>query len=82
MDAVVYSYEEAYQSSLAYFEGDESAARVWVDKYALKDGLGNIYEKTPDDMHRRMAEEVARIEAKYPNPMGADALFDLFKGTV
>ena len=79
MDAVVYSYEEAYQSSLAYFEGDESAARVWVDKYALKDGLGNVYEKTPDDMHRRMAEEVARVESKYPNPMGADALFDLFR---
>lgn len=77
MDTMVYSYEEAYQSSLAYFEGDESAARVWVDKYAMKDSSGNIYEKNPDDMHRRMSGELARVEAKYPNPMESQELFDL-----
>lgn len=79
MDTIVYSYEEAYQSSLAYFEGDESAARVWVDRYAMKDSMGNIYEKNPDDMHRRMSDELARVEAKYPNPMGAQELFDLLR---
>ena len=79
MDTIVYSYEEAYQSSLAYFEGDESAARVWVDKYAMKDSLGNIYEKNPDDMHHRMSDELARVEAKYPNPMESQELFDLLR---
>ncbi len=79
MDTIVYSYEEAYQSSLAYFEGDESAARVWVDKYAMKDPMGNICEKNPDDMHHRLSDELARVEAKYPNPMGSQELFDLLR---
>lgn len=78
MGTKVYSFEEAFQSSLRYFEGDELAARVWVNKYALKDSLGNIYEKDPDEMHRRLADEIARVEAKYPNPLTAEQLFDLF----
>ncbi len=57
-----YNYEEAFEASKDYFKGDELAARVWVNKYALKDSYGNIYEKTPDDMHRRIASEIARIE--------------------
>lgn len=61
----IYSFEEAYQASLAYFGGDELAARVWVNKYALKDSFGNIFEKSPADMHWRIANEVARIENKY-----------------
>ena len=63
-----YFYEEAYEESLRYFQGDELAARVWVNKYAVKDSFGNIYEKSPKDMHWRIANEVARIEAKYSNP--------------
>ncbi len=78
MGTKVYSFEDAYQSSLRYFEGDELAAHVWVNKYALKDSLGNIYEKDPDEMHRRLANEIARVEAKYPNPLTAEQLFDLF----
>ncbi len=74
-----YSHEEAYASSLDYFKGDELAARVWVNKYALKDSFGNIYEKTPDDMHWRLANEIARIESKYSNPISAQELFDVFK---
>ena len=73
-----YSYQEAYEASLEYFNGDELAARVWVNKYALKDSKGNIYEKTPTDMHRRLAKEIARIENKYPNPLSESTLFDLF----
>ena len=57
-----YSYDEAYNASLEYFKGDELAARVWVNKYAVKDSFGNIYEKSPEDMHWRIANEVARIE--------------------
>ena len=72
-----YSYEEAYEASLKYFAGDELAARVWVNKYAMKDSLGNIYERSPQDMHWRIANEVARIEQKYPNPMSAQEVFDL-----
>ena len=79
MEFVVYSYEEACQSSLEYFGGDESAARAWIDKYALRDSKGNICEKNPDDMHHRLADEVARIESNYPNPMGAQELYDLFR---
>lgn len=75
----VYSYEAAYQASLSYFGGDELAARVWVNKYALKDSFGNIYEKTPDDMHWRLANEIARVESRYPNAMSAQELFDLFQ---
>ena len=79
MEKITYTYEEAFQSSLQYFGGDELAARVWVNKYALKDSHGNIYEKNPDDMHHRLAREVARVEAKYKNPLSEQELFDLFK---
>lgn len=72
-----YSYDEVFRASLSYFGGDELAARVWVNKYALKDSFGNIYEKSPADMHRRIANEVARIENKYENPMSADEVFAL-----
>ena len=73
----IYSYEEAFEESLHYFQGDELAARVWVNKYAVKDSFGNIYEKSPEDMHWRIANEVARIEAKYPNALTAEELFNL-----
>ena len=76
-EAKTYSFDEAYQASLEYFAGDELAARVWVNKYAMKDSFGNIYEKSPEDMHWRIAREVARIERKYPNPMSADEVFAL-----
>ena len=75
----IYTQEEAYNASLKYFKGDDLAARVWVNKYALKDSDGRIYEKTPDDMHRRIAGEIARIEKKYPNPLNENELFDLIK---
>ena len=64
MEQKSYSYDEAFNASLNYFGGDELAARVWVSKYALKDSYGNIFELTPDDMHRRIASEIARIEKK------------------
>ena len=73
-----YSFEEAFEESLQYFQGDELAARVWVNKYAVKDSYGNIYEKSPQDMHWRLANEIARIEKKYPNPLSAEELFQLF----
>ncbi|HIZ26825.1 adenosylcobalamin-dependent ribonucleoside-diphosphate reductase [Barnesiella sp. An55] len=79
MEPTIYTYDEAYKASLEYFKGDELAARVWVNKYALKDSYGNIYEKTPDDMHWRIANEIARIEQKYPNPFSSQELFDLMK---
>ena len=79
MDSHVYSYDEAYQSSVSYFKGDELAARVWVNKYALKDSSGNIYELNPDDMHWRIAREISRIEQNYPNPMSEEELFQLFQ---
>ncbi len=72
-----YTYQEAYEASLKYFDGDELAARVWVSKYALKDSFGNIYELTPADMHHRIAREIARIESKYANPMSEQQIFDL-----
>ncbi len=72
-----YSYDEAYNASLEYFKGDELAARVWVNKYAVKDSFENIYEKSPEDMHWRIANEVARVEAKYPNALSSQELFDL-----
>ncbi len=75
----IYSFEEAYKESLKYFEGDELAARVWVNKYALKDSYGNIFEKTPDDMHRRLAKELARIELQYPNPLSEHDIFELLR---
>ena len=77
MEKKIDSYDEAYKESLRYFQGDELAARVWVNKYAVKDSFGNIYEKSPEDMHWRMANEVARIEAKYPNPLSSEELFNL-----
>lgn len=78
-DKESFSYNDVYQASLEYFKGDELAARVWSSKYALKDSFGNIYEKTPDDMHRRIAREIARIEAKYPNPMSEEEVYRLLK---
>ena len=79
MDPKHYSYDEAYEATLKYFGGDELAARVWVSKYALKDSFGNLYELTPDDMHHRIASEIARIESKYPNPMSHDEVFGYLK---
>lgn len=78
METKTYSYDEAYEASLKYFKGDELAARVWVNKYAVKDSFGNIYEKSPEDMHWRIANEVARIEDKYPQALSAQELFDVF----
>lgn len=74
-----YTQEEAFAATLKYFKGDDLAARVWLNKYALKDSDGNIFEKTPDDMHHRIASEIARVEAKYSNPMSQQAIFDLIK---
>ncbi|MBO2544629.1 MULTISPECIES: adenosylcobalamin-dependent ribonucleoside-diphosphate reductase [Salegentibacter] len=74
-----YSQDEAFKASLDYFKGDDLAARVWVNKYALKDSQGNIYELTPNDMHRRIAKEISRVEQRYPNPMSEDEVFDLIK---
>ena len=79
MDRPVYNYDEAFNASLKYFDGDELAARVWVSKYALKDSANNLYELTPDDMHRRLAGEIARIEDRYPNAMSADEIFSYLK---
>lgn len=78
--ATTYSSDEAYQKSLDYFNGDDLAARVWVNKYALKDSHGAIYESTPDDMHHRIADEIARIEQRYPNPLSAEDIFELIRG--
>lgn len=75
----IYSNEEAFEASLKYFQGDELAARVWVNKYALKDSFGNLFELTPDDLHHRMSSEIARIEKQYPNPMSENELFELFR---
>lgn len=79
MDKKTYTYDEAFAATLKYFGGDELAARVWVSKYALKDSFGNIYEQTPDDMHHRIAAEIARIESKYPNPMSEEEVFSYLK---
>lgn len=73
----VYSYDEAFKKSIEYFKGDELAARVWVTKYALKDSFGKIYEASPEDMHVRIASELARIESKYPNPLTFDEIYAL-----
>ena len=75
----IYTLHEAESAALEYFKGDDLAAKVWVSKYALKDSEGNIYEKTPDDMHHRIANEIARIEKKYPNPLSEEEVFDLIK---
>jgi len=74
-----YTQDEAFTASVAYFKGDDLAARVWVNKYALKDSDGNIYEKNPEDMHRRIAKEIARIEQRYANPLTEDEIFDAIK---
>ncbi len=74
-----YTQEEAFKSSLNYFKGDELAARVWVTKYALKDSYGNLFEQNPDDMHRRLAREIARIEKRYTNPLSEDAIFEVLQ---
>ncbi|MDH8700824.1 ribonucleoside-diphosphate reductase alpha chain [Dysgonomonadaceae bacterium PH5-43] len=73
-----YTFDEAYKASLEYFNGDELAAKVFVNKYALKDAYGNIFEKTPADMHWRLANEIGRIEKNYSNPISEQELFQLF----
>jgi ribonucleoside-diphosphate reductase alpha chain len=78
-DMKLYSTEEAFKASVKYFKGDELAARVWVNKYALKDSYGNIYEGTPDDMHKRLAKEIARIENKYNNPLSQEEILSVLK---
>ncbi len=75
----IYSHDEAVIASREYFKGDDLAARVWANKYALKDSYGNLYEKTPDDMHRRLASEICRIEKKYKNPLPEEVIFDVLK---
>ena len=75
-----YTHDEAYAASLEYFKGDELAARVWTSKYALKDSYGHLFEATPDDMHHRIANEIARIESKYPNAMSAGEVYSLLEG--
>ena len=77
MEQKIYTYDEAFEASLEYFGGDELAARVWVSKYALKDSYGNIFEKTPADMHNRIADEIVRIENKYDSPMSKEELLGL-----
>lgn len=76
---IIYSQEEAISASLKYFKGDDLAARVWVNKYALKDSFGNIFELTPDDMHHRLAKEIARVEQKYPNPLTELEIYNVLK---
>ncbi len=73
-----YTFDEACAAALEYFKGDELAAKVWVSKYALKDAEGNIYERSPEDMHRRLAREIGRIEQRFANPLTEQQLFDLF----
>jgi ribonucleoside-diphosphate reductase alpha chain len=75
----IYSHDEAVEASIEYFNGDELAARVWANKYALKDSYGNLYEKTPDDMHRRLAKEIRRIELKYKNPLPEELIYSVLK---
>jgi ribonucleoside-diphosphate reductase alpha chain len=77
VENTTFTTDEAFDASLNYFGGDELAARVWVSKYALKDSFGNLYEKSPADMHRRLAREIARIEKNYPDPMSEQEVFDL-----
>lgn len=79
-DLKKYTFDDAYEASVEYFKGDQLAARVWATKYALKDSDGNYYELTPDDMHHRIASEIARIEGKYPSPMSEEEVFSLLKG--
>ncbi len=78
-EKTTYSHDEAVEASIKYFNGDELAARVWANKYALKDSFGNMYEKTPDDMHRRLAREINRVEKKYKNPLSEDLIYNVLK---
>ncbi len=78
-EKVVYSHDEAVQESIQYFKGDELAARVWANKYALKDSFGNLYEKSPDDMHHRLAREIHRVEMKYKNPLSEELIYSVLK---
>ena len=78
-NAIIYTYDEAFEASLDYFNGDQLAARVWVTKYALKDSFGNIYEKTPDDMHHRIARSIAEAEANYPAPLSEELIYEVLK---
>lgn len=77
MEQKIFSYDEAFNASLEYFKSDELAARVWVNKYAMKDSFGNIFERSPEDMHHRIANELFRIESKYPNPVSKDEIFSM-----
>ena len=79
LERKTYSYEEAEEASIKYFKGDELAAKVWTNKYALKDSFGNLYEKSPDDMHRRLAREIHRIELNYSNPLPEDLIYSVLK---
>ena len=74
------TFQEALKESVKYFKGDELAASVWVNKYAMKDSYGNLYEKSPVDMHWRLANKFAEIEQKYPNPMSKEEIFALLDG--
>lgn len=76
---VIYTKEQAFKESFDYFNGDELAANSWVNKYSLKDSAGNIYESNPNQMHERIASEIARVESKYENPMSKEKIFDLIK---
>ncbi len=78
-EKITYLHDEAVEASIKYFKGDELAARVWANKYALKDSFGNLYEKTPDDMHRRLAREIRRIEKRYKNPLSEDLIYNVLK---
>ncbi|HOW09500.1 MAG TPA: adenosylcobalamin-dependent ribonucleoside-diphosphate reductase [Bacteroidales bacterium] len=78
-EKITYSHDEAVEASIRYFNGDELAARVWANKYALKDSFGNLYEKTPDDMHRRLAREIRRVELKYKNPLPEELIYNILK---
>jgi ribonucleoside-diphosphate reductase alpha chain len=75
----MHTYDEVFEATLEYFSGDKLAATTWIGKYALKHPDGDYVEKTPEDMHRRLAKEFARMEAKYPNPMGEEEIFQLLK---
>jgi ribonucleoside-diphosphate reductase alpha chain len=75
-----YSYDEILKASIQYFNGDALAANVWINKYALKDGAGKVYERTPNDMHHRIVNEIIRIEKQYPNPLTETEIYSLLKG--
>ena len=79
-EPITFEYDEVVEKSKEYFNGDELAANVWISKYALKDSQGNIYERSPEDMHQRLASEIARVEAKYPHPLSRDEIYNLIKG--